>query len=255
MLKLPAEGLTAAPWNDSSQFTPGQWVVTPDNTGLPLSVGVVSVPRREIRPARGLLGITIEDGDPGPRIVSISDNSAAKQAGLKEGDLIVRIDDKPTRERGELVGVLRRYQAGATVKVTYLRDDERKTVQATLKPADPPFQDRIGGHKLSVRAAGFPTALQHDTVLRPEQCGGPLLDVDGKVVGINIARAGRVVSYAIPANVVIGLLPKLKASGMPDGQSVADSASPKSPATQPGDSATQETMTPKGPPADKPDGK
>ena len=61
---------------------------------------------------------------------------------------------------------------------------------------------------LSGRRSGFP-ALQHDTVLHPDQCGGPLVNLDGKVVGINIARASRVASYAIPADVVVPLIQEL----------------------------------------------
>ena len=71
------------------------------------------------------------------------------------------------------------------------------------------FQEDIGG-RLSKRRTGFPLALQHDTVLQPNQCGGPLVDLDGQVVGINIARASRVASYALPAAVVKPVLEKLK---------------------------------------------
>jgi serine protease Do len=65
------------------------------------------------------------------------------------------------------------------------------------------------GGPLSVRSADFPLVLQHDTVLRPIDCGGPVCDLSGKVVGVNIARAGRVESYAIPADQITGLLPDL----------------------------------------------
>ena len=57
--------------------------------------------------------------------------------------------------------------------------------------------------------------LQHDTVLAPNECGGPLIDLDGKTVGINIARAGRVETYAIPAETVAALLPDMKAGKYP----------------------------------------
>jgi hypothetical protein len=42
---------------------------------------------------------------------------------------------------------------------------------------------------------------QHDSVLAPNQCGGPVIDIYGNAIGINIARAGRVSSYAIPAKI------------------------------------------------------
>jgi serine protease Do len=54
--------------------------------------------------------------------------------------------------------------------------------------------------------------LEHDTILQPNQCGGPLVDLDGQVVGINIARANRVATYAIPARVARPLLEALKSS-------------------------------------------
>jgi len=75
------------------------------------------------------------------------------------------------------------------------------------------FQFGLGG-RLSQRRAGFPVALQHDTVLQPNQCGGPLVDLDGKTVGINIARANRVASYALPASAVKPLVDQLKSGTM-----------------------------------------
>ena len=44
--------------------------------------------------------------------------------------------------------------------------------------------------------------MPHDIVIHPDECGGPIVDTDGRVVGINIARALRVSTFAIPANVV-----------------------------------------------------
>ena len=63
---------------------------------------------------------------------------------------------------------------------------------------------------MSKKRGGFPVILQHDTVIKPTDCGGPLVDLDGKAVGINIARAGRTESYAIPTEAVLGLIADLK---------------------------------------------
>ena len=52
----------------------------------------------------------------------------------------------------------------------------------------------------SGRRDGFPTVIPHDADLTPENCGGPLFDLEGKFVGLNIARNSRVRSYAIPAS-------------------------------------------------------
>ena len=62
-------------------------------------------------------------------------------------------------------------------------------------------QERMNrlGTELSQRAEGFQVAIRHDTVLQPWQCGGPLVNLEGKAIGLNIARAGRVASYALPS--------------------------------------------------------
>ena len=63
---------------------------------------------------------------------------------------------------------------------------------------------------MSSRRGGFESVLQHDTVLRPEQCGGPILNTKGQAIGINIARATRVASYALPASVIVELIAEMK---------------------------------------------
>jgi serine protease Do len=65
------------------------------------------------------------------------------------------------------------------------------------------------GGSISERRSGFPLAIQHDSVLRPADCGGPVVDIEGQVVGLNIARAGRVESYALPAALVRETVDKL----------------------------------------------
>ena len=74
--------------------------------------------------------------------------------------------------------------------------------------ASSPDQDRTSAasqaadRRLSRRRSGFPQAFAHDAPLRPNDCGGPVVDLDGRVVGLNIARASRAHSLAIPADVV-----------------------------------------------------
>jgi serine protease Do len=139
---------------------------------------------------------------------------AAAKAGLKVNDTIVTIAGTSITNEAALVSTLRRFKPGDVVKVRVKRGEKELKFKVTLgrrpqnKRAD--FQDRLGS-KLSERRKGFPTILQHDTVLEPSDCGGPLVDLDGNVIGINIARAGRTESYAIPAEVIPTLLRELSA--------------------------------------------
>jgi len=62
---------------------------------------------------------------------------------------------------------------------------------------------------ISSQRFGFPLVFEHDSMVPNYLCGGPLVDVHGQVVGINIARANRTTTYAIPARVAEQLVQRL----------------------------------------------
>ena len=61
----------------------------------------------------------------------------------------------------------------------------------------------------SIRRDGFPAAFAHDAAVPPHLCGGPVADLDGRVTGVNIARADWTRTLAIPADVVQEVTAKL----------------------------------------------
>ena len=224
MLKIDADDLRAVAFNQSSQYFAGKWVAAAGGDQDPIAVGVVSVSRREIPADQGVLGVMIEQTDDGPRVVQVLRQSAAEKAGVKVDDVVTHVDGKRTQSREDLVRTIQNYHAGTRVKVTILRgEDDPVIMEAVLQSRQPHFQDRMS-QPLSQRSAGFPSAIQHDTVLNPNQCGGPLVGLDGRVMAINIARAGRVVSYAIPGDVVVGLLPDLKSGKLAPADSLASTS-------------------------------
>ena len=61
-----------------------------------------------------------------------------------------------------------------------------------------------GGGKLhsgpvSKRSDGFGQVVRHDGFLAPNQCGAPIVDLDGNIRGLNIARADRTCTFALSA--------------------------------------------------------
>jgi len=66
------------------------------------------------------------------------------------------------------------------------------------------------GSILSRRRKDFPMAFQHDSMLSSRTIGGPIVDLSGRIVGINIARDGRVSSLALPADLVREIVENLK---------------------------------------------
>jgi serine protease Do len=208
MLKIEATGLKPVVWADATDGPEvGQFLATASPGDMPQAIGVVSVPRRAIPvhfTARAQLGVALDDGSDAVKIAEVTPGSAAARAGLQAGDIVLRIDDKAVSSREKMVETIHQHDPGDKVTLAIHRGGEDLNITASL--ASPRFtrSDRMNamGSELSKFASGFPSVIQHDTVLQASDCGGPVVDLSGKVVGINIARAGRTESYAAPADQV-----------------------------------------------------
>jgi len=227
MLKVDgATGLSPVEWADlkSEKIEVGAWVATCGPAGLmgeePVAVGVVSVGRRKIPGESGFLGVAMEDSksDLGASITEVLPGSAADRAGLKVGDAITAVNDKAVKAGADLAVAVHAFRPGDVVTLTVRRakagaaaDVER--IEATLGTEDEPSRfsmESLLSGQVSKRASDFAAVFQHDTVIRPADCGGPLVDLSGKAIGINIARAGRTETYALPADLVQPLLEPLE---------------------------------------------
>ena len=228
MLKVDASAADLPPvtWGDSKSAGVGELLASPGPALEPVAIGVLSVAARTVRlrdlppptPSAnaGFLGVSLEEDNGGARIVQVSPKSAAEKAGLKVGDVVTLIAQTPIIDSETMVNTIQRHKPGDTVPIKFRRGTQVGEVQATLEKRPPDnafdrrdYQNRLGS-TLSNRRGGFPQVLQHDMALKPFDCGGPVVDLDGKAIGINIARAGRVESYAIPAEAVQRLIPDLQ---------------------------------------------
>ncbi len=131
--------------------------------------------------------------------------TGADMAGLRSGDRIRAIDGQKLASQQEALAALKSCQAGQSVQLTIQRGSDEMETQVKMMDLSEDLTDEtemeVNG-AISARSSGFTTIFMHDTVLLPNQCGGPLVNLDGRAVGINIARAGRVSSYALPTAVV-----------------------------------------------------
>lgn len=94
---------------------------------------------------RALLGVQITDVTAdfaesrdidevgGVYILDVGDKSAAKEAGLKEGDIIINIGGTPVKTTAELQELVARNSPGDRIAVTYMRDEHKYTTNAVLK--------------------------------------------------------------------------------------------------------------------------
>lgn len=81
---------------------------------------------------RAMLGVTTEKNTQGAEVQSVTPGSAAEKAGLKENDIIIRIDDKKIETPDELSEAIKAHKPGDKVSVTFLRDKKEMKVSAEL---------------------------------------------------------------------------------------------------------------------------
>lgn len=83
---------------------------------------------------KAMLGIrySIQDDNEGVKINEVIENSAAKKGGLKEGDIIVKIDNKKINNFADLNGKLTEKRPEETISITVIRGGKKITKKIKL---------------------------------------------------------------------------------------------------------------------------
>ena len=112
---------------------------------------------------RGRLGVVIQDFTPdiaeamgvaedgGAVISKVEPNSPAEKAGLRAGDVVLAVNDRPIGGSSDLRNVIGLMRAGADVKLTLLRDGKRKNIQVELERSE---RATAKGSETSAKLAG-----------------------------------------------------------------------------------------------------
>ena len=214
LVKIDAPGLKPIAWAGGEPAI-GQWAITPGIAETPHAVGVVSAQSRRIRPERPYLGVQFENNGFSLQIEDILPGLGAERAGIRAGDTLLSVNGEAMSSRNQVVDKLRGFREGQSVTVQLRRGEELIEAEVLLMPASAEGGTsasrtrRLSG-ATSRRVSGFEQVIEHDTVLQPWLCGGPLVDLEGRGLGINIARAGRVSTYALPSSLVLASLEKMK---------------------------------------------
>lgn len=196
----------------SPQLRQGQLLFSP----LPHSRGLVSVvgsslftsPRQE---SRGYLGVVLRDAQTGEGVELVEvDDGPAQRAGLAVGDIITAFNSQPIRHRGEILSMLQTFDPNMPVLAKVRRNSQQFEATITLGARPNPSEHAADLMQKSLRRDGFPSIFCHDATLEPDKCGGPVVDLDGNWLGVNIARNSRVRTFAIPADVVAEFVRKYR---------------------------------------------
>lgn len=211
LLRRPNKNLKGVKWSQQSAKKPplGKFLISPSPNGKGrMSVWSSPAFSSRKRVSKGYLGVILASPDNGGAVLQEVDEGAAQRAGLKAGDIIVKMNSTTIRGRSDLLKFLSKTDPNNLIKVKVRRGEQEIEKDVTL--GDPPSD---GGHVAdridrSGRRDGFEKVLCHDADLQPDECGGPVYDWQGNLVGLNIARNSRVRSYALPPSVVWSFVQK-----------------------------------------------
>lgn len=211
-----ATDLTGKPlytWAKTDEIAPATWVVAGvagSKTRPYVRAGITSATARAIPKTGAVIGIlmgTAVSEKEGVPVREVTPKGPSEKAGMKNGDVILSIEGETVNSTEELKKAVGKHDAGETITVVVQRKEEQKTLKITLGYRELVFasmksrNDKLSG-KVSVRRTGFEKVIQHEVTLAPSEMGGPLLDLKGRLLGINIARRNRVEFFALPASLI-----------------------------------------------------
>lgn len=86
----------------------------------------------EVRTGKPLLGVYLEEENDGMYITGLTKGGGAEAAGLRKGDVIIRIDGIDTEDMDDIRDSKAGKRPGDEVRVYYLRDGSRRSAALTL---------------------------------------------------------------------------------------------------------------------------
>jgi len=159
------------------------------------------------------MGVVLSDdnqSEKGILVLEVIPQSAADRAGLKINDRILKIDHRSVRSKQQVNHMMQKKDPGDLLLLHIIRLDEAIELRVTLGHRSVTFdlfnRNLLMSGPTSKRKDNFPRILQHDIPLHRNNMGGPVFNLEGQCVGINIARVDRVTNFALPHTVLEPIL-------------------------------------------------
>ncbi|MGH7225013.1 MAG: PDZ domain-containing protein, partial [Gemmataceae bacterium] len=101
--------------------------------------------RRQLKNSFGLVvESSARDGQEGVPVMQVLSNSPAARAGLRTGDVILRVGSRSIEDFRDLAKAITRYQQSDRVSILVERDGRDRTVRVTPRMADDDEDDQYG---------------------------------------------------------------------------------------------------------------
>lgn len=216
VLKVPGLRAPAAKWADADALEEGAFLTAIRADGEAAAMGVLSVRERSLKSTdQGFLGIEMDTLEfaQGVRVRRVVPRSAAAEVGMRGGDLVTKIQGEEVKGFYELSTKLRRLRSGEQPEIEFLRGGQTVKVKPVLKGREIEEaesgrldrMDRMSGTQSRVRS-DFGNVIQSDMELEAFDAGLPVVDLEGRIIGMVIARAGRISTLILPGDEIAKVL-------------------------------------------------
>ncbi len=132
------------------------------------------------------LGVTLVNADLGVKLGALGEEGPALSAGLREGDLVLRVGDEPVIKRSDFDRLLYQKRAGEEVVFEVVREGKVERVPVKFgeapkpgadrfdvagRPPEGPFSSSLGGQRENVQDNQGPEGFEHGGVYRSTDHG------------------------------------------------------------------------------------
>jgi len=215
LVKVDAQDLTPVNWDSSDHLERGYWVASNSSTTRRkrrVRVGIISADSRPISGLPVVLGLTLDEE---LVVQEVKEGGGGEEAGILKKDQLLELNGEEIKDRKNLAELLKPVTSGDVVKLKIKRAKKELEFDVVLKARSevyegPGDRNEAMSGRISDRRGRFPKVLQHDTTMSEETMGGPLMTLDGRGVGLNIAIADRVTAFAIPSEEVQEVFERMK---------------------------------------------
>jgi len=157
---------------------------------------------------RGWLGVSIQDLTPdiakhfdvkethGSLVTSIVNDSPAEKAGIKRGDLIVKVDGKSVENSTSLRNMIANVAPGTSVSITVIREGREKTMNVALGEFPDKISTAMSEYSNAMKGVHVQelTAVDRGRMDIPEKIDGVIVtDVEGDSPAAGVLRADDII--------------------------------------------------------------